>query len=92
MSSRIDASGKLRVAGTISPRAHGVVRVRLGYVSGADTAFLYYRARIARGRWSLVEQLPAPAARAGGQLSIQFTGYGPLRIRGEQIAKDLAGG
>jgi hypothetical protein len=91
-SSRIDASGKLRVAGAISPRARGVVRVRVGYADGGDIAYLNYRAKIVRGRWSLVQQLPAAAAQAGGQLSLRFTGYEPLRIRGEQIAKDVAPG
>jgi hypothetical protein len=91
-SSRID-NGHLRVAGTISPRARGVVRVRLGYAAaGAKTTFLDYRAKIAAGKWLLVQKLPDAAAKAGGQLSIQFTGYEPLRIRGEQIAKEVAPG
>ena len=92
-SSRIDAKGRLLVAGTISPRVRGVVRVRLTYAAaGGGTASLDYRARIARGRWTLNEQLPAAAAAAGGLLSIQFTGYGPLGIRGEQIAKEVKPG
>ncbi|MEA2129819.1 MAG: extracellular elastinolytic metalloproteinase, partial [Solirubrobacteraceae bacterium] len=91
--SRIDAGGRLRVAGTITPRARGLVRVRLGYAAaGGDSTFLDYQAKIVRGRWSLSEQLPAETAAAGGQLSIQFTGYEPLAIRGEQIAKEVAAG
>ncbi len=92
-SSAIDSAGTLRVAGTISPRARGVVRLRLGYsAAGGETTFLDYKAKIASGRWSLRQALPLAAARAGGLLSIQFTGYEPLRIRGEQIAKELARG
>jgi VCBS repeat-containing protein len=89
--SRIDASGTLRVAGTISPRVRGVVRVRLGVVGAGDTVtFLSYTAKIAAGRWALVQKLPPAAAEAGGQLSIQFTGYEALRIRGEQISKEVS--
>lgn len=91
--SRIDTKGRLLVAGTITPRARGVVRVRLGYAaSGGASTFLDYRAKITAGRWSLTHQLPPAAAKAGGQLSIQFTGLEPSRIRGEQIAKEVAGG
>jgi subtilisin-like proprotein convertase family protein len=92
-SSAIDAGGRLRVAGRISPRARGVVRVRLSYpAAGGELTTLDYTARIAAGRWSLTQELPPAAAAAGGQLSIQFTGYEPLRIRGEQIAKEVAPG
>jgi subtilisin-like proprotein convertase family protein len=92
-SSRIDAKGRLGVTGTVSPRVRGVVRVRLSYAAaGGVSASLDYRAKIARGRWSLNQRLPAAAAAAGGLLSIQFTGYEPLGIRGEQIAKEVKAG
>lgn len=85
---RIDANRRLTVSGTISERARGVVRIRLGYDAADGSAkFLHYRARIRNGKWSLSETLPADAAKAGGQLSIQFTGYEPRSIRGEQLAK-----
>jgi hypothetical protein len=89
--SLIDAGGRLRVAGTITRRARGVVRVRLRYVgAGGSASFVEFRARIARGRWSLRQQLPAAAAQSGGQLSIQFAGHAALRIGGQQIAGEVA--
>jgi hypothetical protein len=89
--SLIDSSGRLRVSGTISPRARGVVRIRYGYIAAnGSTEYLNYRAKITAGAWSLTTPLPNAAARAGGQLSIQFTGYEPRRIRGEQLAKAVA--
>jgi subtilisin-like proprotein convertase family protein len=89
--SLIEQSGRLRVSGTISSRARGVVSIRFGYVTaGGATEFLSYTTRIERGRWSLAVALPAAAARAGGQLSIQYTGYEPLRIRGEQLARAVS--
>lgn len=85
---RIDKSGRLRVSGTISRRAAGVVRIRLAYTAtNAGVEFLDYTADIDSGRWSLAKMLPTRAARAGGQLSIQYTGYEARRIRGEQLAK-----
>jgi hypothetical protein len=85
---RIDSDGRLLVSGSITQRARGVVRIRLGYVAaGGSVEFLHLRAQISRGGWSLAAQLPREAARAGGQLSIQFTGYEPRLIRGEQLAK-----
>ena len=85
---RIDGNGRLQVAGTISKRAKGVVRVRLGYTTADESVkFLEYAAMIHNGRWSLTKALPTDAARSGGQLSIQYTGYEPRRIRGEQLAK-----
>ena len=82
-------NGRLEVAGTISSRAVGVVRIRMEYVKPDGTVGTFNaNARISRGRWSISETLPAEA-RAGGQLSIQFTGYEPRRIRGEQDAKQV---
>jgi hypothetical protein len=85
---RIDARGRLLASGSIDRRARGVVRIRLGYSAlGGSAEFLSFSAKIKRGAWSLGTALPPAAAKAGGQLSIQFTGYEPLRIRGEQLAK-----
>jgi hypothetical protein len=81
--------GTLEVHGTVNRRARGVVRIRLDYVDpAAGAASLNFTARIAGGAWKLAEALP-PAAQGGGQLSIQFTGYGPADIRGEQLAKEV---
>jgi hypothetical protein len=90
--SAIDGNGALEVGGTVSLRARGIVRVRMDWVddAGSDVNVLSYRARIRGGRWALREQLPAKAARAGGQLSIQYTGHYGRRIRGEQVTKRVA--
>ncbi len=82
-------SGRLVVTGTITGKARGVVRIRLGY-DGVDdtTGFLYWNVRIKGGAWALDRKLPASAA-GGGQLSIQFTGYEPGNLRGEQTAKQV---
>jgi len=65
----------------------------LGYERPDGTVGQWHgRARVNRdGDWSLREQLPVDA-RHGGHLSIQFTGYLPSRIRGEQIAKQVLAG
>jgi alpha-tubulin suppressor-like RCC1 family protein len=85
---RIDA-GRLLVVGTIARAARGNVRVRLEYADAGETKVLRYRAPISRGRWRLARQLPA-AARTGGHLSMQYTGYMPARVAGGQTAKQLS--
>jgi hypothetical protein len=86
-SSGIDGAGRLVVRGTVSRRARGVVRLRLDPPD--ESAPLQYRARLRRGRWTLRRLLPSKAA-SGGQLSIQYTGHLPRRIRGESLSKAVA--
>jgi trypsin len=82
--------GRLKVSGTISTRARGIVRVRMDYVDEAGALKdLSLRALIDDGKWSLDEPVPTGAALRGGQLAIEFTGYLPRRIRGEQDAKQV---
>jgi hypothetical protein len=86
--SDIDDQGRLVVRGSTTRRAPGIVRVRMDYEDGGGGVHsLRYRARIRAGRWSLREPLPSKAARAGGHLSIQYTGDLGRRIRGEQLPK-----
>ena len=83
------SAGRLRVEGTVTSSARGVVRVRMSYTKPDNsTGLLDYRATIRSGKWSLNQALPAEAA-AGGQLSIQFTGYEAANLRGEQTAKQV---
>jgi hypothetical protein len=80
---------RLRVAGRISARAEGVVRLRLSYGVAGEFSFT---ARIRRGRWSAAVTVP-PEARSGGYLSIQYTGYRGARggpMRGEQDALQVS--
>jgi hypothetical protein len=81
----------LKVSGTLTSKAKGVVRIRLEYTKAdASTGFLNYQAKIASGKWSLSQTLPADAV-GGGELSIQFTGYQLANLRGEQTAKQVLG-
>jgi hypothetical protein len=82
--------GRLQASGRISPRARGVIRLELAYGNDAQVAF---KARIRHGRWQLAASVPA-AARAGGYLSIQFTGDRRATggaMRGEQDGIALTG-
>lgn len=82
--------GRLVVAGTVSRRARGSVRVRFGYNRPDRTfAFFSVTAPIKDGAWSIDVPLPA-GGETGGELSIQFTGYLKGPIRGEQDAKTVA--
>ncbi|MBA2348670.1 MAG: hypothetical protein H0V81_10285 [Solirubrobacterales bacterium] len=91
---KLDKSGNLTVSGTISSLARGVVRIRLDYPfsSTTNTTSLFYNVKITNGTWQLKQKLPAEARKVGGQLSIQFTGYNPAGMRGEQDAKQVLPG
>lgn len=80
--------GKLRVAGTISTRARGFVRVRLSYspIEGVVRT-LDYRAKIHKGKWSLKRGLSSEAASFPGQLAIRYPGSAAKLICGEQVAQ-----
>lgn len=79
--------GRLKVDGTISKDARGVVRVRLDYdKSDGSAGFLYWNATISSGSWKVDQALTGDAAK-GGYVSIQFTGYEKAGMRGEQTGK-----
>lgn len=87
----ISAAGALVASGSVTSRAHGVVRVQLQYINRADgqTVTLERQATIHDGTWSLNSPLGAAilaqiAGRCGTLHSYTlFTGYLPRRIRGE---------
>ena len=80
--------GVLHVDGTITSKASGVVRIRLEHnPPDGSTAFLDFKAKIAKGKWAIDERLPAGVTT--GQLSIQFTGYEKENLRGEQTGKQV---
>ena len=96
----ITSSGFLRADGTVTRRARGAVRVQLEFVNSSDgeTVTLERAATInPRGRWSLNAPLSASlraqiAARCGTVHSYTlFTGYFPLRIRGEMRSYQVLG-
>jgi hypothetical protein len=86
-------NGVITARGSLTGRAHGVVRLILSYERPNGTVGDWQGRASVRddGSWRLEENLPADA-RAGGYLSIQFTGYYPRRVRGEQLAKQLLDG
>jgi len=86
----ISPSGQLDVAGAITRRAKGVVRVQLDWVDGSDGSIgLVERRAIVRapGRWGVRSQLPPGiltqiANRCSTvQANVLFTGFQPLRLR-----------
>jgi galactose oxidase-like protein len=93
----LDGRGRLRASGTISRRARGVVRVELQFATADGARTLAFRAPIRAGRWTLRAQLTradraAIADRAGTvQASTLFTGYAPLRMRGEMRSHQVLG-
>ncbi len=86
--------GQLVADGTVSPRARGLVHLRLAYPATGALQVASFSARIDRGRWHLTARLP-PAAGEGSYLTVQFTGYRRARggaMRGEQDARQIASG
>ncbi len=86
---------RLSAEGSVTDRAEGIVRLRYSYVNPDGTPNVHEaRAEIQDdGDWELQgDQVPAQLAQCGGYLSIQFTGYLPQRIRGEQLAYQLDAG
>jgi predicted secreted Zn-dependent protease len=85
----------LSAEGSVTKRAEGIVRFRYSYLSAEGKPKTHLaRAKIQKnGSWKLTNnQVPAQLAGCGGYLNIQFTGYYPERIRGEQLAYELDAG
>jgi hypothetical protein len=89
--------GRLRVGGSISDRARGVVRVQLSWATGGQDHSLELQARIRDGRWVLDKALPAAVLQqitdrdATVHSYTLFTGYLPARMRGEMQAYQVLG-
>jgi hypothetical protein len=81
--------GRLQVAGTVTRRARGVVRILIEFQSAGGVEQHQARARIKDGAWKLNERLPAEVNQAieqrTGELHsyVTYTGSFPERIRGE---------
>lgn len=88
-------NGRLRVGGTVSRRARGVVRAQIEYVVDGNTNTLELSTRIRDGRWALDEPLSKVVrdglARRQGTVHsyVMFTGYQPSRIRGEMRSFEI---
>lgn len=91
----ISPTGQLDVAGAITRRAKGVVRVYLEWVNGADGSIgVVERQAIIRapGRWGVRSQLPPGIVDQIGkrcstvQSYVMFTGFQPLNMQGEMLA------
>ena len=88
----ISPSGQLDVAGAITRRAKGFVRVQLEWVNKADgsISLLERLAKVrAPGRWGVRSQLPPGTIEQIGnrcstvQANVLFTGFRALNMRGE---------
>ena len=87
---RVEKGGRFTLAGVVSERARGTVRVRLAYAgTGTRTRFLRFGAKIRRGRWVVRTLLPTQAARSGGDLSIQYSGDARRAVAGAHLVRRL---
>ena len=93
---RLDG-GVLSAAGTINPRAGGVVRVSISYVHQGQTYVVERNAPVAGGRWALAAPLPPEdnmriAQRTGTVHSTTaYTGDLDARLRGEAQSYQVLG-